>query len=247
MLYCWQAQLSPQTKTHLFRQIKVQGAVSMTHEAMQEANPKSWDGSVPPSAELPVVAMEYIHGPSEREEQAIFVGRQAVNLVVAVGVSLDQDIKEREVKRFLKNADYNDSTPEAALESQVFVNGVIDAIDGMVKTETAAALKAQNETLRKQIEDIKRALALQPAEVLLAVAPLLKLPKPVEIDVEEFAHEVQEGIAATGDVPVPTTAELEAQFLHETDDTVSPARGIALLGHLAMGAARRTLEFVSTK
>jgi len=51
MLYCWQAQLSPQTKTHLFRQIKVQGAVIMTHEAIQEANPKSWDGSVPPSAE----------------------------------------------------------------------------------------------------------------------------------------------------------------------------------------------------
>ncbi|MDB5180191.1 MAG: hypothetical protein JWN12_823 [Candidatus Saccharibacteria bacterium] len=252
-----------QTKTHLSDQPKIAQEHRMTQASPERNFNSREDTLLKNTSDIPVVpitsdtiipgydSVEPIevspfHGPTEREEQNIFLGRQAANLALAIGVSNDPDVKVREVERFLGNAGYPEShTPTVALSQQDFVTSIIDNIEMKTKTETAAALKAQNEALRQQIEDIKETLeAKLSKEALLAIAPFLKLPEGVDIDVEEFASEVQDALISTHDLEVPSTAELEAQLALESDNTHSPVSGITIakIGHWTVDILKKSLK-----
>jgi hypothetical protein len=188
------------------------------------------------------IEISSMHGPTEAQEQGFLLGRQAANLALAIGVSNDHDVKVREVERFLIHAGPH----------EVFVNSIIDRIEGKTKTETAAALKAQNEALRQQIEMIKDTLKTQLSkEDLLKIAPFLKLPKSVNIDLSEFTGEKQVVLDTTPEqeLVMPSTAELEASIENVTEDTVSPARGISLLSSrvlekLVINPSKRMWEYL---
>ncbi|RWZ78710.1 MAG: hypothetical protein EOT05_03100 [Candidatus Microsaccharimonas sossegonensis] len=167
---------------------------------------------------------------SEEAELGVLLGRQAANLAVAIGVSTNQEVQVREVNRFLNATGYDTNASPAELAAQQsFVRDIISQIEGHVRTETAAALIAQNKALRTQLADIKAALMEQPADILIEMAPLLEQPKHIEPNVDEFVSEIQETLQ-TSETPhnVPTTDELETAFLSETSEAMSPARGISI-------------------
>jgi len=217
----------------------------MAHEALQESYPNQGGNPVPLAEVLDIP--EQIHGPSERDEQTNFLGKQAMNLVLGVGVSDSMKFKVSQVERFIGNAGYDESaSPEEVLSKQAYISSIIENIEMMTRTETAAALKAQNEALRQQFAELKSELALYPAEIMLSVAALLKLPQHIEIDAEEFASEVQDALISTQDLAVPSTAELEAHLALESENTHSPAFGITIskLGHWTVETLRKGWDYV---
>ena len=183
---------------------------------------------------------ESLRGPTEGEEYDVLLTREAANLTLAVGVSNDAAVKTREVNRFLENANYHEQqnyTPQVALSRQAFIASIVETLEMKTRTETAAALKAQNEAFRQQLEGIKEIAKTLPPESLLALAPYLKLPAGIDIDAEEFANEVQDALTHTHSVP--STAELEAIYDRKSDETASPARGISLLGQWTASLFKR--------
>ncbi|MEO8839818.1 MAG: hypothetical protein ABI351_14040 [Herbaspirillum sp.] len=150
-------------------------------------------------------------------EQQPFLGTLATNLVVAIGVSSDKEMQIRVTENFLDNVER--ATPHMSeAERREFAHNLVETADGRVKTDTAAALKAQNEILMNDHAMIRQILMGKSVEVLLEVAPYLRMPTAVEIDRTEF----------TGEIAIPTTNELEAQLTDLTEETRSPARGITI-------------------
>lgn len=180
----------------------------MTHEAIQ-ANYPSNEGDP--------VSLRLSQESSVFAEQQVFLGVLATDLVVAVGVASTEEKKLVVIENFLVNVDR--ATPHMSeMDRREFAHHLVETAEGRVRTNTAAALKAQNEALLTNHEMIKQVLMHEPPEVLLKVAPYLKKPSTVQIDRSEF----------TSEIIMPTTAELEEQLTNLTEETRSPARGITI-------------------
>ena len=244
------------TKTHLFRQNKVQGAVIMTHEAMQERYPKLQGNPAPPNAPIPRdvpldITPELVRSPEvqaaielrESQEASVFaeethfLGVLATDLVVSIAVAPTEELKQVVADNFMENVER--VTPDMSeVERGTFALQLIADVEGKVKTESAAALKAQNQVYRDNFTAIKDILMREESvEVLRKLAPYLKTPADIEINANEFSDELI----------MPTTNELEARLENLTDDTVSPARGITFIkktGNYIVGMMHVTKDLI---
>ena len=189
----------------------------MAHEAIQE-NTLNHEGiPVPPRRPYGPMELHHSQEASVLSEKRHLMGVLATDLMISVGVTSDPDLKVQVVENFLGNVErtFPDFTE---MDRREFVMHLIETAGDRVKTETAAAFKAQNELLLENQEKIKDILVHYSVDILKEAAPYLKKPVAIEIDMSEF----------TGELSIPTTNELEASLNNVTDETVSPPRGIAL-------------------
>jgi len=210
----------------------------MTYEAMQESYPKLKGNSAPPNVLVPRdvpldVAPELIRAPEvqaaldlrESQEASVFaeekhfLGVLATDMIVSIAAAENDKYKPAVAKNFMMNVER--ATPDMSeVARSEFALQLIESAEGRVKTEAAAALKAQNQVYRENFAAIKDILMREESmEVLRLLAPYLKTPTDIEINAYEFSDELV----------LPTTDELEASLENLTDDTVSPARGITFV------------------
>ena len=210
-------------KNALSQQIKVQGAVIMAHEAIQESYPNVGGNPVPTSDLESYAEVQAKLDLKEKQEAAVFaegahfLGVLATDFVVCIGAAQTQELQQFVTDNFLGNVER--VTPNMSeMDRREFALHLIEVAEGRVKTDTAALYKAQNQALRDNHAAIKNIAMGESVEMLQKLAPYLQMPAEIVIDSTEFSDELV----------LPTTDEMEASIQNLTDEAMSPARGITL-------------------